>query len=87
MRVSVTMDEAQYFIDIDSSNHTLYRQGYNEKTQQNNEVFLGHFTKMDNAVDKIVKDLAANNPNTVTLYEFLEEYRSIKKQIQDLVTI
>lgn len=56
-------------------------------SSKNGNNFCGSFTDLANAVNKIIQYQMASKRNTTTLSEYVDEFKSIKLKIKDLLEL
>jgi hypothetical protein len=92
MRINFTILKTRYSIDADTNQYTLIRHSINQDPNSKNfneptENQLGYYSNVSNAVNKAVKYELGNQPDEISLREFIERYENcvelINSQLQE----
>lgn len=91
MRTNFKINETNYSVDLDGTQYTLVRHGINQAKGENlgkpTEIAIGFYSQIKSALNRAVKDELGNQPDEITLKEFLDRYEgameSIIQQIGD----
>jgi len=84
MRINFTISETKYSIDADGSQYALLRHG-TSKLEKATETALGYFSQIKNALNTAVKSELGNQPDEITIKEFLERYESAIASIHEQI--
>jgi len=92
MRINFTILKTRYSVDADTNQYTLVRHSVNKDPKSSNigkatETQIGYYSQVSNAVNKAVKYELGNQPDEISLKEFIDRYEKcvelINHQLQN----
>ncbi len=79
----------EYYIEADKYEYTVFKKTnrVSEKTGQPLDTLIGHYSKLSSAINRIVKLLMVDNHKTITLEEYINEYKQTVNRLIKLYKI
>lgn len=87
MKIEIELNGNQYAIDIDSANFTAISYGINQnkdsaKFGERTSKELGYYTKLANAVIRLLREEISTDDSTVSLTEFVTKYQDLTLELK-----
>lgn len=92
MIIQINYGDNKYSIKVESTQYVLVKHGVNNSKKSENfgqetEKELGYFSKMSNAVNKLIQDTFGDSEEILSLKEYTERVEAAYAQIKEQVDI
>jgi hypothetical protein len=89
MRITFTINETKYSLDLDGNQYSLVRHGINTKDGENlgkpTETQLGYYSQIKNGLNRAVQTELGSSIEEIDLKEFLLRYESAMESISNQI--